>query len=141
MTTIAYRDGIIACDSRATRDITILSDNANKMTEQDGCMFFYAGATCDEQKLIDAYFGKEVQSIEGNALVVDGGVIYLVGHDGKELWKCPTYEYGALGSGGDHALTAMDMGATAKEAVKIAMKRDACTGGTVRTYEVGNGPS
>lgn len=43
----------------------------------------------------------------------------------------------ACGSGMDHALTAMDMGATAKEAVKWAMKRDTLTGGRIRTFKLG----
>jgi hypothetical protein len=42
----------------------------------------------------------------------------------------------AIGSGTDHALTAMDMGATAEEAIGWAAKRDAGTGGTIRTFRL-----
>jgi 20S proteasome alpha/beta subunit len=31
----------------------------------------------------------------------------------------------------------MDMGATAEEAVRAAMKRDVYTGGTIRTFTIG----
>jgi len=40
----------------------------------------------------------------------------------------------SIGSGSDHALTAMDMGATAEKAVEMAMQRDICTGGRIRLY-------
>jgi hypothetical protein len=38
-----------------------------------------------------------------------------------------------LGSGSDHAMTALDMGATAAESVKMAKTRDISIGGVVRT--------
>ena len=40
----------------------------------------------------------------------------------------------SIGSGSDHALTAMDMGATAEKAVEMAAQRDICTGGRIRVY-------
>jgi hypothetical protein len=42
----------------------------------------------------------------------------------------------AIGTGTDHAITAMDCGLSAREAVKMAMKRDTGTGGRIRTYKV-----
>lgn len=45
----------------------------------------------------------------------------------------------AIGSGRDFALAAMDMGATAKEAVEMAAKRDVYTGGTIRTVIIDSG--
>jgi ATP-dependent protease HslVU (ClpYQ) peptidase subunit len=41
----------------------------------------------------------------------------------------------AIGSGAAFAMGAMDAGATAKEAVKIAC-RDVYTGGKIRTYKI-----
>ena len=41
----------------------------------------------------------------------------------------------AIGSGASYALGAMDAGATAKEAVKIA-SRDVYTGGIIRTHKL-----
>lgn len=57
MTTIAYKDGVIAYDSRVTRSGTIVSDNAPKCQVVDGVSFFLSGAVCDEKALIAAYFG------------------------------------------------------------------------------------
>lgn len=45
----------------------------------------------------------------------------------------------AIGSGRDFALAAMDMGASAKEAVEAAAKRDVYTGGTIRTLIIDKG--
>jgi len=42
----------------------------------------------------------------------------------------------AFGSGELHALTAMDMGASAKEAVGMAAKRDIYTGGKINTFKL-----
>ncbi|GAI22667.1 unnamed protein product, partial [marine sediment metagenome] len=42
----------------------------------------------------------------------------------------------AIGSGSAYALAAMDMGASAEEAVRAAMKRDIYTGGKVRTMRI-----
>lgn len=55
------------------------------------------------------------------------------------FWKSPippsaTY---AIGSGADHAITAMDMGANAFLAVQMAAKRDTGTGGTIRALVIG----
>jgi hypothetical protein len=47
----------------------------------------------------------------------------------------------AIGCGSDHAITAMDMGATAYQAVQMAAKRDTGTGGTIRAATVGVGKS
>ena len=42
----------------------------------------------------------------------------------------------AIGSGADHAFTAMDCGCSAKEAVQMAVKRDTCTGGRIRSFKL-----
>jgi ATP-dependent protease HslVU (ClpYQ) peptidase subunit len=74
---------------------------------------------------------------------VDSGALVLIGHDKKTgFWKDrlrPDNAF-ALGSGSHFALTAMDMGATAAEAVEMAKKRDTSTGGLVRTLVISNHP-
>ena len=42
----------------------------------------------------------------------------------------------SFGSGGDAALAAMDLGHTAKEAVKFAATRDLYTGGAIQSYKL-----
>lgn len=141
MTTIAYKDGVIAYDSRQTRSGAIVSDDCSKCEIVNGISFFLAGAVCDEKALIAAYFGTPSSApVECSGYVVDGGKLLMVGHDDKTgIWKQeldPTNP-DAIGSGSAYALAAMDMGASAEDAVLAAMKRDIYTGGKVRVIKIG----
>ena len=119
---------------------TIVSDDYDKHEESKGVHFFLTGSTCEHKKLIAAYEGEKLESENsGTALVLDKGELYLaIFNKGEHISVCPEDRNRiiALGSGEDHALTAMDMGATAKEAVKWAMKRDCGTGGRIRTFKI-----
>jgi len=139
MTTIAYKDGIIAYDGRVTSGSVISYDDYDKCVERDGVKFVMAGYTADYSRLIDAYLGAELVNIGASALMVDAEGVWCIGHnDGEGVWKSVVLAdrpY-AIGSGSVHALTAMDMGASAYQAVEMAMKRDSCTGGKIRTLTV-----
>lgn len=141
MTTIAYKDGVIAYDSRQTRGGAIVSDNAPKCQVVDGVSFFLAGAVCDEKALIAAYFGTpSAVPVECSGYAVDGGKLLMVGYDDKTgIWKqeLDPANPDAIGSGSAYALAAMDMGASAEDAVRVAMKRDIYTGGKVRALRIG----
>lgn len=139
MTTIAYRDGVIAYDSQVTRGDLITSDDFDKCLTQKGVQFFCAGAIADRQRLIDAYFGgKPEANIDASALVFDKGDLMMVAvDDSTGLWKSPIpldRPY-ALGSGSAFAFTAMDMGCDAVQAVRMAAKRDTSTGGKIRRFK------
>lgn len=140
MTTIAYKDGVIAVDSRQTRRDAIVSDNALKWQIVDGVAFFLAGAVCDNKALIAAYFGTPSSTpIECSGYVVHDGKLMMVGHDDDSgVWRqdLDLSNPDAIGSGAPYALAAMDMGASAEEAVRAAMKRDIYTGGTIRTFTI-----
>lgn len=140
MTTIAYKDGVIAYDSRQTRGGAIVSDDCSKCEIVDGVSFFLSGCVCDEKALIAAYFGTpSKEPVECSGFVVDGGRLMMVGHDDKTgVWKqeLDPSNPDAIGSGSAYALAAMDMGASAAESVRAAMKRDIYTGGKVRTLTV-----
>lgn len=140
MTTIAYKDGVIAYDGRQTRNDRIVSDSAAKCQVVDGVSFFLSGAVCDEKALIAAYFGTASPvPVECSGYVVDDGKLMMVGHDDKTgIWKqeLDLSNPDAIGSGAAYAIAAMDMGASAEDAVRAAMKRDIYTGGTVRTVTI-----
>ncbi|WEX18958.1 proteasome subunit beta [Pseudomonas sp. G11] len=139
MTTIAYKDGIIAYDGRVTAGRTIVYDDFDKLRERDGAFFLGTGATSEINKLIGLFFGEEIIGECGaEAIVAQDGVLTLIGYYEGKLSKTPMLldrPY-AIGSGMDHALTAFDMGASAYQAVEMAMKRDSCTGGKIRTLTV-----
>lgn len=140
MTTVAYKDGVVAFDSRQTAGNTILDDDFDKRRARDGVSFFISGKTGDVPKLMDAWFGAKVEGpVDVTALVVEGGELWLCSWtDGDGLWKVrlPLDKPYSIGSGQDHAWTAMDLGCTAAQAVKMAMKRDVSTGGKVRTFKI-----
>lgn len=138
MTTIAYKDGVIAWDSRLSRGGTILTDNYNKRYKVKDGWAVFSGDTSTIKEYVSEYPSPPKCGGEFNGMVVKenelrsvafvDGILYF------EIWdgSIPV----AYGSGQDHAFTAMDMGATAKEAVKMAMKRDKATGGRIRSMKV-----
>jgi 20S proteasome alpha/beta subunit len=145
MTTIAYKDGVIAFDSRITNSGIIINDNAKKYYMEGGKTFFYSGAESDIDRLIDGYLHgliKLEHGVDGNAIVIDTSGLYFVGvTEDFELWsnsvdaEIPF----AIGSGRDFALAFMDAGMSAVDAVKMTAKRDIYTGGAIRSYELKSG--
>lgn len=141
MTTIAYKDGVIAYDSRSTAGDLISNDNFDKKFIVDGVVFIMSGATSDFKKFIDLYFCKitEFKNIDVSALVVDKGELFLCSVcDDIGLWKQPLVRDNpvSIGSGSNFALTAMDLGLSAVQAVKTAIKRDCKSGGKVRLHKL-----
>lgn len=152
MTTIAYKDGIIACDSRLTADGTLISDSYNKMISKDGYHFFIFGSLAGIENLLDIFFeNKKPEKIREsvNALVFDSEnkKIFCIGvsrEDNPEknyLWRIPVDLAipDAWGSGQDHALTAFDYGANAVEAIEAACKRDIGSGGEIKAFDINTG--
>ncbi len=141
MTTIAYKDGVIAYDSRVTRGSLIDHDDFEKLIHRDGHRFLFTGCGPDFADLIDEFLGKKIVSkpLEANGLVITNGRLCQIGHDAEsgfwvdDVWSERPF---AIGSGRDFALAAMDMGATAKEAVEVAARRDVYTGGTIRSIKI-----
>ena len=145
MTTIAIKDGVVAFDSRISQEYKVLDDNFNKRRTEKGVEFFIAGNMTDDAAVMEGYFnGKDVdEDLEtqgkpcADFIIVDGKDVYYGGISEESFWKMKlttTTPY-AIGSGSEYALGAMDAGATAKEAVKIAC-RDVFTGGVIRTYRI-----
>lgn len=140
MTTIAYKDGVIAYDSQVTRGDVITDDDYEKCIEQKGVKFFCTGAVSDHQRLVDVYFGAKPEgNIDATALVTDGETLmHIAVDDDTGLWKSPIRldRVYAIGSGTPYAFAAMDMGGTAYQAVEAAKKRDTSTGGKIRTLTI-----
>lgn len=142
MTTIAYKDGVIAYDSRFTCGDVIEDDDADKKIERDGKVFFLSGSCSDWEYLIDSYInGKAVkEKVDARCLVVESGQIYSAAVDDNGFWKCIERPGNpmAIGSGKNFALAFMDTGMSAEEAVRATCKRDIYTGGTIRTFKIIN---
>jgi ATP-dependent protease HslVU (ClpYQ) peptidase subunit len=142
MTIIAYKDGIVASDSRSTSGSTVMYTNKNKSRIINGYTFWFAGEADVEDELAAWVFDPQ-KNVEDNA-----DVEALV-WDGEDLWwaikerrRAPTiglldkqFSF-AMGSGRDLAWGAMDAGASAKEAAEIAAARNIYCGGKIRVKKL-----
>jgi len=139
MTTLAYKDGIVAYDGLSTAGDMIVSHNHDKKVVINSIVFVYAGTVCEKDSLISAYLmGEKEVDAKVEMFVINSGEISVVSTDEGKIWedKLELTECYALGSGREYAMAAMDAGLSAKEAVKIASKRDLFTGGKIRTVRV-----
>jgi len=138
MTTVAYKDGILAADGRVTaHDDLVSTDEDEKVFKlEDGSLFSAAGDVEDCEDLLEALRNggdtPELDDIEALWIKPDGSVYRFE----RKRWSKQRGKYFALGSGAGYALAAMDAGADALKAVKIAIKRDPRSGGEVQYVEL-----
>ena len=149
MTTITYRKGIIAADSRATiAGIIILPGQMRKLmvSERHGCVYAIAGAAneaselvrqIDAQPVLPWYSSKPFETTLGEEVQI------LIGqHDGRLFyfecgyWSEVDAEFTAIGSGMQAAIAAMHMGADAVKAVEIASLCDSGTDGKIASVKL-----
>jgi len=142
MTTIAYHheDQQIAYESRSTRGDVIISDKAAKRIDKDGVSFFMCGSVADYDLLLSIYFGgKETLVPECNAYAISDEGCFRIGvsNDG-EFWRQKLEHNEAMGSGWQWAISAMDFGKSAGDAVEYAKTRDSMSGGEVHVFQIGD---
>lgn len=148
MTTIAFKDGILAADSRAMCNNWISHESAEKIFQEThpvhGKMLFaISGDYVEGRHAVAAIFAKEKYIPQHNetsftilGVNAQGQLrVWCVGetHTEGELITAPFY---AIGSGRVPAMAAMHAGATAHEAVEVAKKLDPNTGGPVYGYSI-----
>lgn len=144
MTTIAYKNGVIAYDSRETSpDDLIVDDDCEKRFDRNPFHFFLCGASSDREEFIESYLNwKAVRDgIDVEAFVYCPSVklLYRSSIDEKGvIWKSQLRldNHYAMGSGRRLALAFMDSGMSAEDAVIATCKRDVWTGGTIRTFKI-----
>lgn len=142
MTTISYKEGIIAYDGRAVGGHRIVDDNFNKKYVRDGIICFMCGEVGALDTLLDMYvsdclFEEKLIDIEASAIIVDGDLLLHIGLSEGALYKNPLdpKKHYSIGSGSDYSLMAMDLGKTARESIVMASKRDIYTGGAIKTFK------
>lgn len=144
MTTIAFKDGIIAVDGMACCGDVVYDLNANKFYERNGTLFWLSSQS-NEEEFIDAFIGGNKVSVDGICCgfvrLPSGQLMCAVTHEenGVVSWKHDTDMPWAYGCGDQFAIGAMDAGASAEEAIHVASKRSVGTGGTIRVYDVFSG--
>lgn len=154
MTTIAYRAGIVASDSRGTWGNFICPDALKKIfvSEKHGCIFAVSGSYSqalrftrlldsldrlpwNDKKVMDLsefqknedenFFSIIVLQWDGRLFTFESGIYCEI-----------TTEYYALGSGAQAACAAMSMGADACKAIQVASVVDNGTGGEIVCFGV-----
>lgn len=146
MTTIAYRDGTIACDSQLTDEIGTRSARAKKIRKlRDGSLIGVCGSWAPAYRLMQALdeHGEltpaMIESCKGAfALHIRTDKSAWMIEGGKRGGHAPLLgPYFAEGSGSIAALAAFKMGATAAQAVQIAAELDTCSSLPIFTEKLG----
>ena len=138
MTTIAfhYKDNQIAVDSRVTAGGIILTDKAMKIHKCNGVTFVLAGTAAEIEILVNRYPNID-QDLKCYGIIIENNIAYNFYFDDGSMEKNRLLYNLGYGSGEDFAISAMDFGKSAKEAVKYAMTRDSCTGGKINVINLG----
>lgn len=142
MTTIAYRDGVLAADTRATDDEYHPGIyRCEKLFRKDGAIIATAGDDAPGMIFVD-WYGSNKKPPE-RLIAGDADFCCLVLSPAGLFWYnkwCRANKvmdaFYAIGSGAAYAIGAMKFGATAEEAVKCAMEFDCYTGGDVTTMRL-----
>lgn len=142
MTTVAYRDGVLAADSLISRCGND-AGRSTKVRRVGDLLVAGCGTTSLIQRFISWVVGgmkghpPTLQIGESTACVVaihpDGWIVEWNGDHPPDMIRAP---FAAWGSGADIALGAMGFGASAREAVAVAAKIDHNTGGEVQSISV-----
>jgi 20S proteasome alpha/beta subunit len=137
MTTVAWRDGVLAADKKGSVGNT--GYRVTKLFKAKGHAIGFAGNQGVGLKFVDWWRagkpGKCPLDDESEALVMDlaTGRCYHYEEDGHPI---PVEDkFASIGTGSDFAIGAMAAGATAVEAVKIASKWDNCSGLGINSFK------
>lgn len=151
MTTIAFKDGILAADSRGTQGNLISFNDFDKVRRFNSDIFgdvfiAFAGAVnhiAEAQSFIEASFeGRDPDGVRFDAeqmqmlMVDEEGYAYegMLTEASTDIAWLTLEAPCAIGSGSHIAIGAMDAGLSAEGAVNAAIKRDCYSGGAVKTY-------
>lgn len=140
MTTICYRDGVLAADSLVTLGSTKVHGSYQKIRRIGDYLIGTAGSVAACQAFVEwLKEGDDTHAPpkgEYGALIVGPRGVVREIENGSVLPRPRGAKFFALGSGGPFALAAMYAGASATEAVKIAAKIDTNTGLPVKTLKI-----
>ena len=131
MTTIVYRDGVLAADTLETDLGCVRVAKAKKIGRYAYMRWALIGSACQSHRLlgwlINGANGDMPPSDDCSVIAIfDSGEAKLYSNGGwQPLGDAPYY---AWGSGAAFALGAMHMGASAEEAIEVAVKFDVFSG-------------
>ena len=146
MTTIAYRNGIMAADSQESDEEYLLKTQCQKLWVRNKCLIGIAKDSYAGLMFIEWITGTlTTDAFENRILATDDDFEALIVNSTGEIYTYNRYlvacfhdkpEFFAIGSGSKCALIAMEAGMSAEEAVKIACKYDLYSGGDIKTIRL-----
>lgn len=144
MTTVAYFDGVLAAD-RLCCSSNRREGYVRKIARRrsDGSLIAAAGGLAVASSYIDWFLNGEVGKPPSLGTSDADDAELIVVRPGRKVWfydRNGRYQikskFLAMGSGADFALGALEAGASARDAVKIAIRRDTYSGGGVNAYSM-----
>lgn len=141
MTTIAYRDGVLAADTLRTSNG--MRDGYQRKIHKCGRLLIAgagSAAVCEQFRswVLRGMVGPspfEGKPDSGNGLVITpDGLAVIWGSSGP--WQLKDVPFLALGTGEQIAMGAMAMGGSAEEAVRAAITLNISSGGEIQTVRV-----
>lgn len=142
MTTIAYKKGVMACDSAYTYNDMVVSKMTKIKMTSAGCLFGSAGGSDARrlEDLVDGVFDPsqlptvdqllELEGDQDGLLVFPSGRVFLLcacinaNDPDAGVTEIVGYDSFAIGTGGPVARAAMRAGASPTEAIEIACELD-----------------
>lgn len=146
MTTIAYRAGVMAADTRAYSGDKVPIGFKTKIHRlSDGSLFGCSSSSVGADGLLRRWVDGGCQPCKSDDLKPDGFQLLLIrpsgdvfyAKDNMELTGPLSAAYFAIGSGDQFALGAMAVGASAKKAIEAAATLDPWTGGEITVIRQG----
>lgn len=135
MTTIVYKDGVLAADRQINYRNQIFA-SAQKIFQNEKYIYGACGTSISCVQFIKFVEGKEFdkaifqkdehKSFEGIVINKEDGKVFI--YDNELLKDEMSGDFFCFGSGGDIAKGALLMGATPKQAIECASKIDHSTG-------------
>jgi ATP-dependent protease HslVU (ClpYQ) peptidase subunit len=143
MTTIVYKNGILAADTQVTYQDNKCFGFTKKIQETKDFVFGCAGtvATCYEFKkfLEGKEFNKDIFSkdeFRSDFIVINKNTKKISFYDHNLVEESITGDYFSIGSGCQYAYGALAMGASSKKAVLIASKFDYRTNDKIDFFDL-----
>lgn len=143
MTTIAYRDGVMASDSRAYSGSRNYIGSKNKIHRlSNGSLIGLSSSVvgeCERLKRFVEGRGVELECeldmpVQALLVTVDGSVYYF--SEGRSFSGPINNDYFAIGSGEQYAIVSMSLGASAAKSIETAIEFDVWTGGDIKCLEL-----
>lgn len=152
MTTVAYRDGILAGDTAMGTDGSLLGYGQKIFKHKKGWLLGFSGNAqychlakdwfmkCSSVSELLEPWPEGMRGDDAVNLIFVLDKKTIIRFEGKKAYevllpkKSPFY---AIGTGREVALGAFEAGATAKQAVRAAKRWDHATGGKIQTLKLG----